>query len=214
MSPAPPDVPTLSKLAVSEFVAAVGGCYEKSPWVAERAHGVGPCDSLTALAAAMRSTVDTASEAEKLALLNAHPDLAGKAAIAGELTAESTDEQKLAGLGTLTVEEMARFTELNDAYKARFGFPFILAVRNANKGVILASFARRVHNSPAAELTEAVAQVRQSRWSLSETLNVGQTPCRAPRPVSSALADNSYHRGRLLSRMALPVRIHHLYING
>jgi len=160
----PSDAPTLSAKPVAEFVAAVGGCYECSAWVAERAHAGGPYSSLSALAAAMRATVDGSSDGEKLALLKAHPDLAGKAAIAGDLTAESTEEQKRAGLGSLTAAEMARFTELNDGYKARFGFPFILAVRNANKGVILASFERRVHNSAAAEFTEALAQVHKIAW--------------------------------------------------
>ena len=76
----------------------------------------------------MKATTD-----EQLKLLRAHPDLAGKAALAGELTVESTEEQKRSGLGSLTVDEMKRFTTLNNAYKAKFGFPFILAVRNANK---------------------------------------------------------------------------------
>ena len=100
----------------------------------------------------------------QLALLRAHPDLAGKAALAGELTVESTEEQRRAGLGSLTPDEMARFQQLNEAYKAKFGFPFVLAVRNATKGVILGAFARRVNNTAAAELAEGIAQVHKIAW--------------------------------------------------
>mgnify|MGYP003685219315 CR=1 FL=1 len=160
----PPDARTLSSLPLKEFIAAVGSCYECSPWVAERAHASGPYDSLTALTTAMRMTVDAASDAEKLALLKAHPDLAGKAALEGDVTVESMAEQKRAGLSSLTPAEMSRFTELNNAYKARFGFPFILAVRNANKGTIFAAFERRVLNSVPAELTEGIAQVHKIAW--------------------------------------------------
>ena len=143
-----PTATELSNLSKEDFVAAVGSVYEKSPWVAEQAYDAAkPFESLAALAAAMKKTLDGAGTEAQLAVLRAHPDLAGRAAIAGDLTAESTEEQKRAGLGSLTPEEMAKFTELNTAYKAKFGFPFVLAVRNANKAVILGAFARRIHNS-------------------------------------------------------------------
>jgi len=146
------------------FVEKLGGVYEKSAWIAERAAPKGPFDSITSLAASMKAVVDDATEEEQLALLCAHPDLAGKAALAGELTAESTEEQARAGLGSLTQDEMAKFVALNDAYKNKFGFPFILAVRNARKTTILSAFERRVHNSMSAELAECLAQVHKIAW--------------------------------------------------
>mmetsp|Transcript_6203 Transcript_6203/g.17983 ORF Transcript_6203/g.17983 Transcript_6203/m.17983 type:complete len:301 (-) Transcript_6203:11-913(-) len=158
------EVAQISTIPSSEFIAALGGCYEKSPWVAERAHAAAPFASLAALASALREAVDGATDAERLALLRSHPDLAGKAALAGELTSESTAEQCHAGLSSLSADELARFTKLNEAYTARFGFPFILAVRNANKATIFAAFERRVTNSAAAELAEAVAQVHKIAW--------------------------------------------------
>ena len=159
-----PTAAELSACSVEEFVAAVGSVYEKSPWVAERAHAARPFDSLAAVRAALCAALAASSEEEQLSLLRAHPDLAGKAAIAGELTAESTEEQRRSGLGGLTAEEMQRFTELNAAYKAKFDFPFILAVRNANKGTILASFAARIHNGVREEFSTAIAQVHKIAW--------------------------------------------------
>lgn len=154
----------VSALDASGFVDAVGSVYEKTPWIAERAHARGPFDSLAALAAGLKAVVTEATTDEQLALLRAHPDLAGKAALAGSLTAESTEEQKRAGLGSLTADEMARFTQMNDAYKAKFDFPFILAVRNARKGVIFNAFATRLPNSTSAELAECIAQVHKIAW--------------------------------------------------
>ena len=101
---------------------------------------------------------------EQIALLCAHPDLAGKAALAGDLTAESTSEQKRAGLSSLTAEELARFTDMNDRYKAKFGFPFVLAVRNASKRTILNAFTTRLPNSPGQELAEGISQVHKIAW--------------------------------------------------
>ena len=97
-------------------------------------------------------------------LLRAHPDLAGKAALAGDVTKESTEEQARAGLGSLTVEELHRFNSLNDQYKDKFGFPFILAVRNASKAIILGAFANRLHNTRNAEFAAALQQVHKIAW--------------------------------------------------
>jgi 2-oxo-4-hydroxy-4-carboxy-5-ureidoimidazoline decarboxylase len=102
-----------------------------------------------------------ATEAEQLALIRAHPDLAGKAALRGELTAESTQEQAGAGLGQLTPAEFARFTELNTAYTTRFGFPFIMAVKNASKDQILAGFEQRITHTPTAEFAMALEQINR-----------------------------------------------------
>jgi 2-oxo-4-hydroxy-4-carboxy-5-ureidoimidazoline decarboxylase len=107
----------------------------------------------------MVEAVERASEGEKLALLRAHPELAGKAAIRGEVTADSAREQSGAGLAQCTPEEFARITGLNARYNARFGFPFILAVKGYDRAGILAEFARRMENDSAAEFAQCLAQV-------------------------------------------------------
>lgn len=155
----------LGALGADAFVEAVGPVYEKSPWIAERAYTrAAPFGSLSAIDEALWAVVSEASEEEQLALLRAHPDLAGKAAIAGDLTKESTEEQRRAGLGSLTEEEMASFIRLNTDYRNKFGFPFILAVRNATKRTILSSFERRLGNAKSVELAQCLAQVRKIAW--------------------------------------------------
>ena len=120
------ELATLNSMDTAQFVDALGSIYEKSAWVAERAHARAPFASLTALADAMAAAVASAPDAEKLALLRAHPDLAGKAALAGDVTRESSAEQARAGLGALTAAELERFTTLNAAYKAK-DFPTALS---------------------------------------------------------------------------------------
>ena len=141
------------------FVAAFGDVAEHSPWVAERAAEQRPFDNRSHMIEVFADEVREAGPGEKLKLLRAHPDLAGRAAIAGEVAEDSRREQAGAGLDTLTAEEFARFTEFNDAYKARFGFPFILAVRGADKQTILAAFAERIERNPEAELAMAISEV-------------------------------------------------------
>ncbi len=128
------------------FVEAFGRVYEHSPWIAERAFDfeLGPAhDSAVGLANALARAFRSASHDERLAVLKAHPDLAGKLAAARRLTSESTEEQASAGLDALTDAERARFTELNDAYVAKHGFPFIIAVRDHDKAGILRAFEQR-----------------------------------------------------------------------
>jgi len=112
----------------------------------------------------MVAVLRAAGHDRKLALLNAHPDLAGRLALRGELTADSTAEQASAGLDRCTPEEFARFTELNDAYKARFGFPFILAVKGRSRADILEAFETRLSNGPEEEFATALAQVERITW--------------------------------------------------
>ncbi|MDF2232659.1 2-oxo-4-hydroxy-4-carboxy-5-ureidoimidazoline decarboxylase [Albimonas sp. CAU 1670] len=146
------------------FVATFGGVYEHSPWVAERAwdQGLGE-ETATAggLSGALHAQVTAASHAERLALLRAHPDLAGKLALAGGLTAESSAEQAGAGLDQCTPEELAEFQDLNARYQARFGFPYILAVKGRRREQILENFRARVDEEPEAEFEEAIEQVRR-----------------------------------------------------
>jgi 2-oxo-4-hydroxy-4-carboxy-5-ureidoimidazoline decarboxylase len=152
---------TVNALSEADFLATFGDVAEHSPWVAAGAVAARPFASRDALVAAFVAAIDAADPQDQLALLRAHPDLAGRAALAGELAPESTREQAAAGLGSLTPEEFARFTELNDRYRARFRFPFILAVRGATKDVILASFAGRVDGAPHLEFATALEQVRR-----------------------------------------------------
>jgi 2-oxo-4-hydroxy-4-carboxy-5-ureidoimidazoline decarboxylase len=155
-------MPTLASLngaAQPAFTAALGGVFEHSPWVAARAWAARPFASVDALHQAMVAAVRAASDGERLALLRAHPDLAGKAARAGAVTASSVAEQASAGLDRLTDEELARFEALNAAHRARFGFPFIIAVRRHDKAGILREFARRVAHTEAEEVDAALAEV-------------------------------------------------------
>ena len=141
------------------FTAALGFAFERSPWVVSGSHTSRPFVTREALHEAMMTVLASAPVSDRLALLRAHPDLAGKAAMAGTLTAESAGEQAGAGLDRLTADEYARFHELNAAYGARFGFPFIICVRLHDKASILAAMARRLENDPEAEIDEAIAQV-------------------------------------------------------
>jgi 2-oxo-4-hydroxy-4-carboxy-5-ureidoimidazoline decarboxylase len=149
----------LNAASPEAFVAALGAIYEHSPWVAESVLPQRPFASLDELARAMREAVAKASDAAKLELIRAHPQLAGKAAIAGELTEHSTREQSGAGLDRCSPEEYARLTQLNDAYQRKFGFPFILAVRGHTRTSIIEAMARRVENDAAVERAEALAQI-------------------------------------------------------
>ena len=144
-----------------EFVDRFGGVFEHSPWVAERAYEAGIKEPLTAggVHAAMFAAFRAGAEAERMAVLRAHPDLAGKLAIAGGLTEDSRKEQAGAGLDRLSPEEHARFTALNSAYVEKFGFPFIIAVKGLNKDDILAAFETRIDNDRSAEFATASAQV-------------------------------------------------------
>ena len=163
--PAPPlgtDRPT--RLDRAAFVARFGGVFEHSPWIAERAWELelGPAhDTAVGLHNALARMFRSASEEERLGVLTAHPDLAGKLAAAQRLTAESTAEQAGAGLDSLTDAERAEFTRLNDAYVAKFGFPFIIAVRGLGKSDIVAAFRRRIDNDRPAEFATACEQVER-----------------------------------------------------
>lgn len=155
--------PRPSTLSRAAFVEVYGGIYEHSPWVAEAVHdgGLGEADAPAALASRMAAAVDDASDAAKLTLLRAHPELAGKLAVAGALTVQSTTEQAGAGLDQCTAEEFAEFTRLNAAYTARFGFPFIIAVAGLDRQTILDAFRERAANDPATEFDTALKQVHK-----------------------------------------------------
>jgi 2-oxo-4-hydroxy-4-carboxy-5-ureidoimidazoline decarboxylase len=143
----------------AEFVAALGGVFEHSPWIAERAFARRPYADAAALHKAMVDVVRGAAPAEQLGLLRAHPELAGREAQAGTLTSDSTSEQQSAGLNALTREEMERVGRLNRAYRERFDFPFIIAVRRHTKDGIFAELERRLGNDAETERLECLEQV-------------------------------------------------------
>ncbi|MEN3112612.1 2-oxo-4-hydroxy-4-carboxy-5-ureidoimidazoline decarboxylase [Uliginosibacterium paludis] len=149
----------VSGLERAEFVQALEGIFEHSPWVAERAWLRRPFADIEALREAMVSVMMQASHEEQLALIRAHPELAGRAAVAGELTEASTREQSGARLDKCSPEEFARLQALNAQYNARFGFPFILAVRGLDRAGIIERFAERLENSPQTEFAEALNQI-------------------------------------------------------
>lgn len=155
-APLPPDLNALDRDA---FVARFGGIFEHSPWVAERGWAARPFADVAALHAAMVRAMRAGSATDKTALLRAHPELAGREAKEGRLTEASTGEQKSAGLDRLAPEEMRRLAELNAAYRAKFGFPFIIAVRARTKDQIFAEFARRLACTPSEEFEAALGEV-------------------------------------------------------
>ena len=156
----------LNAASPAEALALLDGLYEHSPWIAEQALAQRPFRSLAHLKHALAQVVRTAELDAQLALIRAHPELAGKAMVAKSLTAESTNEQSKAGLTECTPEEFERIQQLNAAYNERFGFPFILAVRGPrgtglSKQEIIDTFARRLDNHPEFELAEALRNIHR-----------------------------------------------------
>ena len=145
-----------------EFIMRYGGIYENSPWVAEKAAPLvdGSAD-IDVIARVMADCVDNASRERQLALICAHPDLAGKAAVAGELTDDSRSEQASAGLDQCSPEEYERFQALNRAYRRKFGFPFVMAVRNCSRAQILAAFESRLENDYDEEFENALLEIHR-----------------------------------------------------
>ena len=153
------DLSELNRMPAAAFAAAVGDTFERAPWVAEAVHAKAPFVTVIDLHAAMMGVVRAAPHDRQLAFLQAHPDLAGKAARAGDITDDSRREQASVGLDTLSEEEFARFHRLNDAYKAKFGFPFVVCVRRHTRDSILAQFERRLLNDAVSEFAAALQEV-------------------------------------------------------
>lgn len=152
-------IAALNELPKAEFVARLAEIYEHSPWVAEAAFAHRPFASRAALHAAMEAAVADADEERRLALLRAHPELASRAALRGELTAHSLSEQGGSGLLEAPVTAVERMQALNAAYSEKFGFPFIIAVKGLDRDMILARLEARLGHSPEAERAEALRQV-------------------------------------------------------
>lgn len=157
--PSPLSIADVNALSAAAFMDAFGDVAEHSPWVAEAASTARPFASREAFVAAFETAMRAADAEAQLALVRAHPDLAGKAALAGAIAEDSRREQRGAGLDTLTPEEFARFTDLNGRYRVRFGFPFIFAVKGATKHMILDAFESRISNDPETEFQTALAQI-------------------------------------------------------
>jgi 2-oxo-4-hydroxy-4-carboxy-5-ureidoimidazoline decarboxylase len=149
----------VNDLSRDEFVATLGPLFEGSPWIADATWPARPFASVDQLHQALCATMYAAPTEQQVALIQAHPDLAGKAAIAGELTAESTREQSSAGLGQLTPEQFATFTRLNQAYRGRFGFPFVICAREHNAASILDQFATRLEQRRDHEIATALGEI-------------------------------------------------------
>jgi 2-oxo-4-hydroxy-4-carboxy-5-ureidoimidazoline decarboxylase len=150
---------TLNAGSEADFIAALGGIFEHSPWIAQRALVARPFATVAALHEAMMAALAAASPEEKLALIRAHPELGGKVARAGDMAEASRQEQGALGLDRLSEAEFARFEAVNAAYAGRFGFPFIIAVARHTRDSILTQFARRLENAGETELTAALAEI-------------------------------------------------------
>ena len=153
-----------SEMTKEKFVARFGGVYEHSRWVAEQVWEDGldeRHDSVEALGKTMQSTVMGADTEQQLALIRAHPDLAGKAAVRGELTRESSSEQASAGIDQCSKDEFNRFQHYNRSYKEKFQFPFVMAVKGSNREAILAAFEERLLNDYETEFSRALTEIHK-----------------------------------------------------
>jgi|688.fasta_scaffold163315_3 2-oxo-4-hydroxy-4-carboxy-5-ureidoimidazoline decarboxylase len=154
-------VSEVNAMEKSALVERFGGIYEHSRWVVERVAGSRPWGSVKQMADQMRAAVDGALLDERMELIRAHPDLAGKLALAGEVTDFSKAEQAGVGLDRLSVGEFAEFTELNTRYRERFGFPFIICVRKTDRAGILTAFRRRLGHSAEEEVATALGEIHE-----------------------------------------------------
>ena len=157
-----PTLNEINRFSPADFSSAFGAVYEHSPWIAERAFALKAATGFASRAtvlAALVATVQSASETEKLALLNLHPELAGKEAAAGTLTDESTREQAAAGLSAMTAADIAQLREFNAAYRTKFGFPFIIVARNNTQDAIFGAIRSRLRNTRAMEFNNNLMQV-------------------------------------------------------
>ncbi len=167
----PLSIDDINALSLEDFVSLFGDVAEHSPWVAEAAARLRPFPDRKAVIAGFARAMTEADGNKQLALIRAHPDLAGRAARMGDLAEDSRKEQRGAGLDCLTDEEFDRFTMLNADYRDRFGFPFIFAVKGADKHMILESFQARVVNEPDVEFQTALVQIsRIFRFRLEERI--------------------------------------------
>lgn len=179
----------LNAASLPDFVAALGAVFEHAPWVAEAAAARRPFATVAALFGAMRAAVEGASDADRLALLTGHPELAGRAARAGAIAADSIAEQAAAGLDRLSEAEYTRFEALNAQYRERFGFPFILCIKRHGRGATMREFARRVAQHPAQERAAATQEVFRIAAIRLDALVTGEGPLRTTGRISTHVLD-------------------------
>lgn len=164
-----------TEMTEEEFVDVFGGVYEHSPWIPRCAWHQGLSENqntATGLSRVMMDVVANADREKILCLINLHPDLAGKAAVDGTLTDESTSEQSGAGIDQCTTEEFEQFQQYNNAYKEKFGFPFIMAVKGSNRHLILEAFEKRLKNDEQAEFNKAVLEIHKiAKFRLDDLLD-------------------------------------------
>ena len=166
-----PSLAELNALDRAAFTAALGHLFEHSPWVADETWPKRPFRDATHLHTQLCATMRAATLERQLALIRAHPDLAGRLALQNKLTAESTREQASAGLNRLSAEELAAFQQLNGSYLERFGFPFIICVRLSDKAAILTAMQARIHHSPDEEFATALGEIEKiARLRLNDLL--------------------------------------------
>jgi 2-oxo-4-hydroxy-4-carboxy-5-ureidoimidazoline decarboxylase len=180
---APPTLHSLSMAPRDEFIRALGGIFEHTPWIAERAFAARPFASVDELHRAMMAAFAAAPHDVKLALICAHPELAGKEAAAGTMTADSVGEQASAGLDRCTPDELARLRSANHAYRDKFGFPFVMAVKGRSRQEILAELASRTGGKREAEFARCLEEIGKiARLRLDAMFGAGpqargETPC-------------------------------------
>ncbi|HEY9180648.1 MAG TPA: 2-oxo-4-hydroxy-4-carboxy-5-ureidoimidazoline decarboxylase [Candidatus Baltobacteraceae bacterium] len=161
----------LNGMDADAFTGAVGFAFEDSPWIARAAWAQRPFRDAAHLHAVMLDVLDRSSEQQRIALIASHPDLAGRAAREGRLTAASAGEQQSAGLDRLTTEELERFDRLNTAYRTAFGFPFVICAREQTKDRILAALDARLNNDRETEIRTALAEIGKiARLRLNEAI--------------------------------------------
>jgi 2-oxo-4-hydroxy-4-carboxy-5-ureidoimidazoline decarboxylase len=197
-------IAALNKMSAADFCARLGNIYEHAPWVAGAVAALRPLATIAALYAALRAAMHQASPEQRLALVRGHPDLAGKTARAGALTAESTGEQATAGLDRLGEAEFAAFHRLNDAYRAKFGFPFVICVRRHTRDSILAQFEKRLADAAEVEIATALAEIDRIAALRLDALVTGEGRLELAGRLSTHVLDTQ--AGRPAADLAIELR--------
>ncbi|MET0970420.1 MAG: 2-oxo-4-hydroxy-4-carboxy-5-ureidoimidazoline decarboxylase [Tardiphaga sp.] len=191
----------LNDCSKADFVAALANIFEYSPWIAEKAAEARPFAGVTQLFDAMRRVVETAAPGQRLALIKAHPDLADKTHRGDLLTAESNAEQNSVGLDRLSDAEYEAFDKVNNAYRAKFGFPYIVCVRRQTKDSILADFGRRLPHDSATEVSASIAEICRIAALRTDLLVKGVNPLKVHGRLSTHVLDT--HGGRPAAGIAV-----------
>jgi 2-oxo-4-hydroxy-4-carboxy-5-ureidoimidazoline decarboxylase len=198
------DLATLNRVSAAEFAGHLGNVYEHAPWIAAAVAAERPFATVTALVVALKAAARRAAEPERLALIRGHPELAPPVREAGALTPDSASEQASAGLDRLDQGEAAEFRRLNEAYRAKFGFPFIICVRRHTKESVLTNFARRLTHARETEVTAALDEIDRIAALRLAALVAGDGPLTVAGRLSTHVLDT--HAGRPAAGIALELR--------